>query len=56
MRLPRDEGRRRSPEFAAARGRKGGSESTTCPLDVARGWNDGVSFFFPCSEPWRSTT
>ena len=45
MRLPRDEGRWRGPEFAADRGRKGDPESTACPLDVARGWNDGVSFF-----------
>jgi hypothetical protein len=47
MRLPRNEGRWRGSEFAADRGRKGGTESTTCSLDVARGWNDGVSFFFP---------
>jgi len=47
MRLARDEGRWRGPEFAAAGGRKGGLESTACPLDVARDCNDGVSFFFP---------
>jgi hypothetical protein len=46
MRLPRYEGRWRGPEFAANRGRKSYPQSTTCSLDVAWGWNDGVSFFF----------
>ena len=45
MRLPRNEGHWRSPEFAANRGRKSDPQSTTCALDVAWGWNDGVSFF-----------
>src|SRR5271170_4517338 len=51
MRLSCDEGRWRGPEFATDRGRESCRESTTCSLDVARGWNDGVSIFFPAGSP-----
>ena len=46
MRLPRNEGRWGDPEFATDGRHKSDPESTTCSLDVARGWNDGVSIFF----------
>src|SRR5271168_2968853 len=47
MRLPRDEGRWRGPEFASDGGRKGNPASTTRPLDVAWGRDDDGSVFFP---------
>jgi hypothetical protein len=47
MRLPRDEGRWRSPEFASDRRCKGNPESTARALDVARGRDDGGSVFCP---------
>src|SRR6266851_8714474 len=47
MCLPRDEDCRRGPEFASDRDRKGNPASTTRPLDVAWGRNDGCSIFFP---------
>src|SRR5258708_220381 len=47
MRLPRDEGCWRGPEFAPERDRKVNPESTARALDVARGRNDGGSVFCP---------
>src|SRR5215469_7444008 len=46
MRLPRDEGCWRGPEFAPERDGQGNPESTPRALDVARGRNDGDSVFF----------
>src|SRR5580704_2527479 len=51
MRLPRDEGCWRGAEFASDRGRKSDPEGTPRPLDVAWGWNDGGSVFFPVGSP-----
>src|ERR1700677_4429634 len=47
MRLPCDEGCWRGPTFASCRRRNRNPASITRPLDVAGGWNDGVSVFCP---------